>query len=222
MDEPFLPELPTLLEAQVTTDLTPAAQGALLLDEAAIAVNASKLAAMEGFASLLGRDMNYSTFASEVLLVFLKAVKCEAGSLFEASPDGSFLFFRAASGQSSEQLSEIRIPAGKGIVGHVQESRQIIHVADCTQDERFLRTVGDVVGFQTRNLVAAPIVIRNRVFGVIELLNHRGDGSFTEEEIGLVTYLCEAASKFIEARLVMNWVASRASQEVGSADKRAA
>ncbi len=208
MDDSSLPELPVLLEAQSVTDLSPAAQGAMFLDESAIAINASKLAALEGMAGLLGRDLSYQDFMREILLVFLKAIKCEAGSLFEAEPDGKVLFFRAVAGQSSDQLDSIRIPAGKGIVGHVHESRQITHVADCSKDDRFLKTVGDAVGFQTRNLIAAPIVIRGRVFGVVEVINRMGEGGFTSEDIELIGYLCDAASKFIEARLVMNWVAT--------------
>lgn len=207
------PELPALLEAQSVVDLSPSAQGAMLLDDSAIAINASKLAALEGMASLLGRDISYQDFMREVLLVFLKAIKCEAGSLFEAEPDGKTLFFRAVAGQSSDQLDSIRIPAGKGIVGHVYESRQVTHVADCSNDSRFLKTVGDAVGFQTRNLVAAPVVIRGKVFGVVEVINRLGDGGFTSEDVELVSYLCDAASKFIEARLVMNWIVADHSSE---------
>jgi len=95
----------------------------------------------------------------------------------------------------------------------VQESRQLAHVSDCSKDERFLRTIGNVVGFQTRNLIAAPIIIRNKVFGVVEVINRIGEPAFTTEDIEIVRYLCGAASKFIEARLVMNWVASRARSE---------
>ena len=211
------PELPVLLEAQAVIDLSPSAQGAMLLDESVIAVNASKLAALEGMAALLGRDIAYQDFAREILLIFLKAIKCEAGSLFEAEPDGKKLFFRAVAGQSSDQLDSIRIPAGKGIVGHVHESRQVTHVADCSRDSRFLKTVGDAVGFQTRNLIAAPIVIRGRVYGVIEVINRIGEGGFTSEDIELVTYLCDSAAKFIEARLVMNWASTQ-----GSSEKKAA
>lgn len=208
MDDSSPPELPVLLEAQSVIDLSPAAQGAMFLDESAIAINASKLAALEGMAGLLGRDLSYQDFMREILLVFLKAIKCEAGSLFEAEPDGKVLFFRAVAGQSSDQLDSIRIPAGKGIVGHVHESRQITHVADCGKDDRFLKTVGDAVGFQTRNLIAAPLIIRGRVFGVVEVINRMGEAGFTSEDIELIGYLCDAASKFIEARLVMNWVAT--------------
>ncbi len=194
----------------MSTDLTPAAQGAVLLDEAAVALNATRLAVLEALLTLVVRDLSYADFMREVLLVFLKAIKCEAGSLFEYSEEGGFFFFRAVAGQASDKLQDAKIPAGQGIVGYVHESRQLACVQDCRSDPRFLSSVGDAVGFENRNLVAVPVVIRDRVFCVIEVLNRIGADGFSEEDLVLVRYLAEFAARAIEARLIINWSANAA------------
>lgn len=90
---------------------------------------------------------------------------------------------------------------------------------DCRSDPRFLSSVGDAVGFESRNLVAVPVVIRDRVFCVIEVLNRIGADEFSEEDLVLVRYLAEFAARAIEARLIINWSANAA---VAANDRRAA
>jgi hypothetical protein len=209
-------ELP-LLEELASTDLTPGAQGAVLLDSGAVALNATRLGVVELLLTLSVKDIPYEDFMRELLLLFLKGIKCEAGSLFETDPGGTFLFFRAVSGQQSDLLKDVQIPVGKGIVGFVHESRQVACVQDCENDPRFLRTVGDAVGFETRNLIAAPIVIRDQVFCVVELVNRIGEPGFSEEDVELVRYFSEFAAKAIEIRLMLNWKAqSHVSAPVGT------
>jgi len=64
------------------------------------------------------------------------------------------------------------------------------------------------VKFESRNLVAAPVVIRDQVFCVIEVINHREAADFSEGDLDLIRYLCDAAGRVIEARLMMNWAAA--------------
>jgi GAF domain-containing protein len=208
-DNPLILEewSPPGLEAPAPTDFSPASHGSLIFDEGAVALNATRLAVAESLLGLAVRDLSYADFMREILLVYLKAIKCEAGSLFEAEPKTGAMFFRAVAGQQSDRLDSIRIPMGKGIVGFVHESRQLTCVQDCKNDPRFLRTVGDAVGFETRNLIAAPIVIRDRVFCVVEVLNRIGSEVFSDEDITLVNYISELAAKAIEVRLMLNWAA---------------
>ncbi len=207
-DSPLELSLPTL-EAPIATDLTPAAQGALFLDETAVAMNATRLAVVEAFLSLVVRDLSYADFMREVLLVFLKGIKCEAGSIFEVDAAGQSLFFRAVAGQASDRLQDVRIPVGKGIVGYVHESRQLACVQDCRNDPRFMKSLDNTVGFESRNLIAVPVIIRDRVFCVIEVLNRIGAEHFSEEDLALVRYVADVASRVIEARLMINWSASQ-------------
>ncbi|MFN7686087.1 MAG: GAF domain-containing protein [Oligoflexia bacterium] len=215
--DPDLPSLEDLslptLEAPGSADLSPAGQGAVLLDGASVALNATKLVVAETLLALVIKDLSYPDFMREILLMFLKTIKCEAGSIFEVEPAGKFLFFRAAAGQQSDRLSALQIPIGRGIVGYAHESRQIACVQDCKHDPRFLKAVDQTVGFNTRNLIAIPIVIRDRVFCVVEVLNRIGADQFSDEDIELVKYIADLVGKGLEARLMMNWALAQAKNQ---------
>ena len=68
------------------------------------------------------------------------------------------------------------------------------------------------VGFETRNMIAVPIVIRGKIFGVLELLNRVGDDNYSPGDIELLTYLCDIAARSIEIRLMLGWGRQNASQ----------
>jgi GAF domain-containing protein len=99
------------------------------------------------------------------------------------------------------------IPLGQGIVGYVAESRQPILVANVEENRRYLRAIQDAVGFEARNLVALPIVIRGRVYGVVELLNRVGEENYTPTDLEVLSGICELAGKAIEIRLMLGWAA---------------
>ena len=59
-------------------------------------------------------------------------------------------------------------------------------------------------------MIAVPILIRGRVYGVLELLNRIGENSFTEGDLEILVYICEMAAKFIEIRMMIQWAGKMA------------
>jgi putative methionine-R-sulfoxide reductase with GAF domain len=173
-------------------------------DESLAQLNA-RFTMVDSFLRLLTRDLKFNDFVRELLLVVMKVVKSEAGSIFEVDHSNNTLFFRAVVGQSSDNLTKFTIPMGQGIVGHVAESRQHLIVADVEANKLHLRSIAKAVGFDTRNLIAVPIMIRGRVYGVLELLNRVGEPNFTNSDIELLNYFCEMAAKAIEVRFMLAW-----------------
>jgi GAF domain-containing protein len=173
-------------------------------DESLAQLNA-RFTMVDSFLRLLTQDLKFNDFVREILLVVMKVVKSEAGSIFEVDHTNNTLFFRAVVGQSSENLTKFTIPMGQGIVGHVAESRQTLIVADAEANKLHLRSVAKAVGFDTRNLIAVPILIRGRVYGVLELLNRVGEPNFTTSDIEILNYFCEMAAKAIEVRFMLAW-----------------
>ena len=179
-------------------------EGQLFGDDA-VAITAAKFSLVESFLRHLTRDQSYQDFVRELLLSIMKVIKCEAGSMLEVDHKKNLLFFRAVVGASSDRVSNFVIPMGQGVVGHVAESRRALVVSDVAENKLHLKAIQDAVGFEARNLVAVPIVIRGRIYGVLELLNRIGEHDFTPTDVELLNYACEMASKTIEARLMISW-----------------
>ncbi len=201
IDEIALPSL----EAPPVSDL----QGDTLLSDGNTGVFSHvKLAALEAIIGLLTRDYKFDEFCRELLLVFMKAVKSEAGSLLEVNHEAKRLFFRSAAGYSSDKVSRFEIPLGEGVAGHAVKSRQPVLVQNANESKEHLRAIAKAVGFEVRELVAVPVVVRGTVFGVLELLN-KSEGTYSTEDVELLSYLCSIAAQAIEVRLMISWVAQR-------------
>jgi GAF domain-containing protein len=176
-----------------------------LFEEESFAVVTAKLRIAENFFALATRNCKFSEFCHEILGTINKTVPSEAGSLLELDQKNNSLFFRATFGQSSEDVSKFVIPVGTGIVGHVAESLQPYVDANPEENEIHLKSISDAIGFKTKNIAAVPVLIRGKLFGVLELLNHIGEEGFSKEDVEILTYAASLAAKCIEIRLMLSW-----------------
>lgn len=205
-------ESPPAQEAPIST--LDRSSSFLAADDAGVALLNSKFVVVENFMRLLARDIKFNDFVREMLLLIMKVVKSEAGSILELDYGSDEYFFRAVVGQSSDGLQKFRIPKGQGIVGYVGESLQPLVVPDTAENDLHLKSVPAAVGFESRNLVAIPIVVRGRVYGVLELLNRVGESKFTAEDLEILNYFCDMAARALEIRFMLSW-ASRARTQGG-------
>ena len=142
-DELSLPEFnATLLEAPAPPDSPITGSVGTLFGEAD-GHGLAKLAIVEGLPGLVTRELSYQEFVIEILISVLKVVKSEAGSILEVNHDANHLFFRAVAGTASDRLAQYTIPMGKGIVGHVAETRLPMSVHSIKDNPIYLNRIGD-------------------------------------------------------------------------------
>jgi signal transduction protein with GAF and PtsI domain len=212
-DSPSLLDL--VLEAPPTAE-SPAAgisiSGTGFFEEAALAALAGKFSAVEAFLKSLTKDQTFDDFIREMLLTIMKTVKSEAGSVLELDHQREVMVFRSVVGTSSDRVVNFEIPMGQGIVGHVVESRRPLNVSNVAENQVHLKAIAEAVGFETRNLLAMPIIVRGRIYGVLELLNRIGEPDYSAADVELLTYICEMAAKAIEVRLMLAWASRRHSE----------
>jgi phosphoserine phosphatase RsbU/P len=88
------------------------------------------------------------------------------------------------------------VPLDKGITGAAATSRQSIRVADVTQDPRYIQSHSDI-----RSEVAVPLILRDRVVGVMDLESVR-IGFFTDDHVRALGLLAPQIATSVEnARL---------------------
>jgi sigma-B regulation protein RsbU (phosphoserine phosphatase) len=89
---------------------------------------------------------------------------------------------------------------GRGIAGWVAQNAQAAFTNDVGHDPRFYRAVDDGTGFTTQALLAAPLIVNERVIGVVEVSNK--PGGFAESDLDLLSTIAGGAAIAIEnARL---------------------
>jgi signal transduction histidine kinase len=96
------------------------------------------------------------------------------------------------------QLRQFRMPADRGIAGWVAMHGIPQIVNDVDQDPRWYNGIEREVDFITRSLLCVPMRVQDRIIGVMQLLNKRGGGLFTEQDIQLLTTLASQVAIAIE------------------------
>jgi len=130
----------------------------------------------------------------DILEFALDAVGSENGSVLLYDESSRELVFVAVIGVRSQELLDYRIPADQGIAGWVAENRSSALVSDVRSDGRWLSTVDQSVGFHTQCLLAVPLIIEDRLLGVVEVVNSRKDGAFQDKDLQLLQLVARLAS----------------------------
>ncbi|MCB0208433.1 MAG: GAF domain-containing protein [Anaerolineae bacterium] len=111
------------------------------------------------------------------------------------------MWFNAVSGGVSDFLRGHRLPAGQGIVGWVIQTGEPALVPDAAKDPRFFGKIDQQTGFKTKSIICVPLQSGSVTTGAIEVMN-KIEGTFTDEDLRLLTWLATPASIAIEnARL---------------------
>jgi HD-GYP domain-containing protein (c-di-GMP phosphodiesterase class II) len=107
--------------------------------------------------------------------------QAETSSIWELDEERRDLFFRVVRGRAAGAIRGMRLPLGEGIVGSVALSGEAEVVNDVGADPRWH---GDPAGaFQTRAILAVPLIALGSVIGVVQLLNPVDRDRFTEGDL---------------------------------------
>jgi len=124
---------------------------------------------------------------------FLQYLHAEADSVFLLENNGAELVCRGCAGPVD--ITGLRLPSDKGIVGKTVTTRSCQMVKDVSKDESFSQNVDEGTGFVTRSILCAPLVVNEECIGALELINKRGGtGLFDERDQHLLTALAAAAA----------------------------
>ena len=157
------------------------------------------------FLAVIGHDfaslLDISDTLSKALNRIVTYMDAEAASLFLLEDDERELTCRACFGPVN--ITGLRLAADAGIVGRSVQENVCQIVRDVKNDPDFARSVDDRTGFDTRSILCAPLSVKDRRVGAIELINkHGGDGLFSDQDRhGLQVLASSAALAIINTRL---------------------
>ena len=107
------------------------------------------------------------------------------------------LYFEIATGPAAETLKKMRIKLGEGIAGWVAAHAEAVIVPDVYSDPRFAKRIDEMVKFKTRSIICVPMRFRQRVLGVIQLINCPTE-KFDAKKMNFLQTLCDYAAVGIE------------------------
>jgi signal transduction histidine kinase len=145
----------------------------------------------------------------------------EASSIILYDRESDDLYFHVALGDSSDKETlkrEIRLKPGQGIAGAAAASRKSINVENAQEDTRFCRNADDATNFKTRSLLAVPMLDKDQLIGVLEVLNKLDGPAFSTLDMRVMEMFSSVAATAISnARLVKEKIETERLAAIGQA-----
>lgn len=142
----------------------------------------------------LSSTLNLTELLQLIMSSAAHLLHAETSSLLLVDEETDELIIEVATGAIGGEVVQRRIPAGAGIAGWTLRHREPAVIDDPASDERFYRDVSAAVGFETDNLLAVPLLLKDRAIGVVEVINKRGTTGFTDQDVELATALASLAA----------------------------
>jgi signal transduction histidine kinase len=168
------------------------------------------LEALQEVALIFSSELQHNRLLALILSSAVDVMKANAGSLLLHDDATKELVFQVVQGGAGKALRQKRIRCDEGIAGWAFSRGQPVIVHDTSMDPRHLIRIDEALRFHTAAMIAVPLMYKNKPIGVIEIINKKSGGQFTEQDQDLLMAFAAQAAVVIEnARLYQQVVAER-------------
>ncbi len=161
-----------------------------------------RLELFETISRAVSSTLDLQKLLEKVMEITKSVMGAEACSILLPDESGRELVFTVALGEKGEEAREFKIKPGQGIAGWVLQHGEPLLIKDVKADGRFYRDLDDKTGFETRSMIAVPLLIKDKSLGVIEVINKVNGGQFEKgDEDTLVTMAGQIAVAVDNAKM---------------------
>jgi phosphoserine phosphatase RsbU/P len=126
-------------------------------------------------ADVVNTTLDLDTTLRRVAELVRKVIDYEIFGILLLNEKTQELYFRFSVGHQREVAERLRIKLGEGVTGAAAQKGEAILVGDVTADPRYISALPNV-----RSELAVPLIVKNRVIGVIDIESPQPN-HFTEE-----------------------------------------
>ncbi|MFS2033143.1 GspE/PulE family protein [Polaromonas sp. CT11-55] len=130
-------------------------------------------------------------------------------TLYAVNEDRSSIVSKVKTGLNTSR--DLKLPvSAQSIAGYVAMSRQMVNIADVYDDEAlkkihpalsFLQEVDKRSGYRTKQMLVAPVMDGDTLYGVLQVINNRSDQPFGKLEEDGARQLCKTLGIAIRQRM---------------------
>ncbi len=160
---------------------------------------------------------NVEQIMLEVSPDICKLFNADRLTLYAVNEDRTAIISKVKTGLSSSR--DLKLPiTPQSIAGYAAFSRKLLNLADVYDDEAlkaihpaltFLKEVDKRSGYRTRQVLVAPILEGDTLYGVLQVINNKSDQPFGELEVEGVSQLCKTLATAIRQRVQRTDVGQR-------------
>lgn len=141
--------------------------------------------------------------SKNILQLVMESLGVEHSSLMLMDEKEELLHIDAAVGLSEPIVKHARVSLGESISGWVAEKGEPLLIHDIDRDKRFSKFAKTTdTKYKTKSLLSVPLKFKEKVIGVLNVNNKRNAGTFTENDLHVLSAIARLSSAAIEnARL---------------------
>ncbi len=144
------------------------------------------MSALLSAGTLINSSLEFGEVIASAMEALSKVIHAEASSIILLDPATDELIITEATGPKADAVRGLRFKKGHGIAGWVLDNAQPLIVHDVRSDARWFEGIDLSADFETRSIICAPLRARDRLLGVVELLNKEGGQRFDEWDLSLL------------------------------------
>lgn len=149
----------------------------------------------------LASTLDLDTLLDDIVRASADITHAEAASILLFDDTARQLYFQVATNIDEPTMRGLVVPLDKSIAGWIVTNRKSVRIDDAHNDERHFSDVEQTIGYSIKSLLGIPLVTKNKVVGVLEVVNKKR-GKFTDPDESMLTVLGAQAAVAIEnARL---------------------
>jgi PAS domain S-box-containing protein len=211
--------LPTDILQAIGEHLGVTLQSAYLRD--ASRRQAEALVTLNRIARTITSSLDIEEVVQNTMAGINEVLNVEAGSLLLIDEYTNELYFRITLRGEHKHITAFRLNPGQGIAGWVVRHCLPAIVNDVSTDPRFYSKIDEAIGFKTKSVLCAPLIIQGRPIGALEVINKRL-GYFTFDDQELLTSMCASLAIALQNARLYQEAQSRAQRAAIISDITAA
>jgi sigma-B regulation protein RsbU (phosphoserine phosphatase) len=157
----------------------------------------------------------------EIIEHSITVMQAEAASLLLYDTRKHKLVFHLVKGGEADYIKSLELDIGKGIAGWVAKEKKTVLIEDCYNDPRFNKDIDKKTGFRTLTMICGPLLKKDKLIGVMQVINKVGKKMFDESDQEIFETLASQCAVAIDnARLTAVQIkAARLENELETARK---
>ncbi len=159
-----------------------------------------KISIIKEISGAITSTSSLDSITNLILDLALSYTKAGSGSILLLDRQGD-LVINAARGIDAEIMQTIRVKVGDYICGKVALKRTPLLVKDINRSKQIKKKQKEK--YNTKSFICCPILMKDKLLGVININNKMSGNPFTEDELDLINILANQAAIALEqARLI--------------------
>lgn len=151
----------------------------------------------------LSSNLDLPSLLEAIVEAAAEVTASEGASILLHDPASGMLRFEAIPSTQSQEIRKVEVPLDSSVAGWVFSNATPWIINDAAEDERIFREVDRQLRFETRSILAVPLMVRQEPIGVLEAVNKLEQGNYNElDQSSLETLAGQAAIAIENARLM--------------------